>query len=217
MELKEILMIIMNKKNFSFILILLFLQSCSYFNTYSLAATQARNLLIGAPSKEVTKSEYEDFPYSFVKLKIGKSEDVIMSLVSITNGIFHWISSDRISIYTLEGRIVRTDGLIHDISLVNLDTLNSLSPRKDYLVFNYHYPELYSVHHKFKLKSSKNISFLYLEDSIEVSRLEFEVAIPLLKRKHSNIYFLRDGKVISSTQKIHPMMPEFKLDFFYKT
>jgi len=217
MELREISMIIMNKKNYSLILIFLFLQCCSSFNSYSLAATKARNILISSPAKEVTKSEYENFPYSFIKLKIGKSEDVIMSLVSITDGIFHWISSDRISIYTLEGRVVRTDGLIHDISLVNLDALNSFNLQKDYLVFNYRYPELYSVHHKFKLKSNENISFHYLEDSIEVSRLEFEVSIPLLNKKHNDVYYLSGGKVISSIQKIHPMMPEFKLVFFYKT
>ena len=55
-----------------FTLLILLLQSCAVVD-YKDVPALARSILFGAPDQEVTDSFYENMPYSFAKIRIGRS------------------------------------------------------------------------------------------------------------------------------------------------
>jgi len=139
----------MNKHNTLFVLTsLLYIHSCTglppvaYIDITSTLYRQT----FGYQSTDITKEFFDEFEYSFLRAQIGNSQDVIMVLAYINDNVFEWVSSDKISIFTKDGRIIKTKGLPHDIEITTLRRNLNFSKEENifYEKINFSFPLLYS-------------------------------------------------------------------------
>jgi hypothetical protein len=104
------------------ILILLFLSGCgnlpiAYIQNFS----SVNNVIFGYPDYEITNEIYDDYEDSFMKIRFGRGPHAILILAYIRDGVYEWVGADDVVIYTYNGRIIRTIGLVHIIlSLKNI-------------------------------------------------------------------------------------------------
>ena len=106
-----------------FTLLIILLQSCAVVD-YKDVPALTRSILLGAPDQDVTPSFYESMPYSFAKVKIGRSRIGFMVLLSIDDEIYEWIGSYDERIFTKHGKIISTSGLDYNINFINSQDLN---------------------------------------------------------------------------------------------
>ena len=72
-------------------------------------------VLFGLPDIPVVLEAIENLPYATMRAKLGRSGWVIMVLGRYERDLLHWISSDKITLVTRGGRLVRTAGLPEDL------------------------------------------------------------------------------------------------------
>jgi hypothetical protein len=113
---------ILNFKNL--ILLIIFasqLQACasidqqrvapSYFKAYE----SIKGSIFGYPD-EISTNLVKNIPYASMKLQIGKGSAGLLILEQLNEGLQTWVSADGIRIQILEGRIIKTGGLIHNLT-----------------------------------------------------------------------------------------------------
>ena len=166
---------------------------------------------------DINESYVSNKPFDVIRLRVGRSEAVIMVLVNNANGIKEWISSDRVKIFTENGKVIKTIGLKHDIELndfkkylLNRDqksgsfTSNFIEPKLLYLEtqFDYAFTDERYI---------KNI--IEKRDSVLVDVYEENIFIERLHWRTRNFYFVRDGKIVRTEQQIHPLMKKISIDY----
>jgi len=212
----------MSKNNiFSVLCFLFFINSCTSLPpvAYLDITTSLYRQAFGYEATEITKEFYENFEYSFLRAEIGKSKDVILVLAYVNDNIFEWVSSDEISIFTKEGRIIKTKGLPHDMDITKLRrNLNSLNDENVfYEKINFSFPALYSANYVSELYRIDDYSFSTMGEEQIGFRIIETASISEIgwKVKNEYIYSL-SGSPISTVQEIHPSLPKIRLDYYIK-
>lgn len=193
---------------------ILFLQSCSYFSFYRETA-QLIASTVSPDSFEVTKTFYDNFDYSFAKLRIGRSDDLIIVLANYENGLYEWVSSDKVRIITNKfGKIVNTFGLDSDLDIKNY-YINKFSGN---YIFNTSFtsPELNYARTYAEIKLSNRTNFDYLSEEKYIEIFEESISIPSIFWKAKNYYYFDDGRPLFTRQNIHPNIPQIEIEFYIK-
>jgi hypothetical protein len=203
-------------RNFYLGSLLLFLQSCSYFNFYQ----ETASLIVSTVkpiNTEVTNKFYDDFDYSFAKLRIGRSGSLIVVLLSYEDGVYEWVSSDNIILKTNRfGKIISTRGLNSDIFIKKLEN-KVLDTEENFAYYlDYTNPDLISAFTESKIKDLGYQEFSYLSDTLNVRKFREDVSISKIFWSNSNTYFFYEDRPLYTEQKIHPNIPEIRLTFYLK-
>ena len=192
------------------LLMILLISSCSGFD-FIQAAPVLKNYLVGYKDIAISDDFINQQEYSFVKIKIGKSQPVILSLAYVRDGVYEWVSADGARIFTSNGRIFKTQGLVSNSQLMNkknFPSINLLPVKQSRLI------ELTNPH-----TITEQISNTYIEyERDSFISLKEEVKTIAFRWNYINTYLINidDGLVIQSVQKIHPNLDEFHLEFYYK-
>lgn len=195
----ESLMAFMNRY---FLICILITSSCAsldYEEIYSIS----RNAIFGVDDIVINQDLINRTRYSFIKVKIGKSRVAIMPLSEISNNVYKWVGSDS-TIYTLNGKIIKTIGLDHDIDLI------SMEPEQTLILLQHPNAMItQSISYK-TMELSNSLNSKYEEIREVFNTIDF-------KWRGENIY-IRDkksGLYYKSTQSIHPRLDKVSLDFVY--
>ena len=198
-----------------FTLLILLLQSCAVVD-YKDVPALARSILFGAPDQEVTDSFYENMPYSFAKIRIGRSRIGFMVLLSIENDIYEWIGSYDERILTKHGKIISTSGLDYNINFINSGDSNvncdNCSATYQIQLDN---PEALLIQ---KVTNSfvKNEEISLMNQKSVASYVEKFETIKLRWKGENFYWFNNNGQPIKSVQEIHPTLGKIEITFFYK-
>ena len=97
-----------------------FLISCSSnpltdFVKSNLYINSIQRIIYGYPDFPITRELVESIPYASLRLKIGKGPAGLMILQKKEDGIYSWVSKDKVLLQIKGGRIVRTSGLNNDL------------------------------------------------------------------------------------------------------
>ncbi len=184
----------------------LILSSCSYVS-YSDALPLIKTALVGVEDIEISNEFIAQREYSFAKFKMGRSGIAILTLAYVNNDIFEWVSSTNEKIFTYKGKIVKTEGLLSNINVLNIDALieSDFGTSKQFsLLINLTNPSAV-IEHRSQYISTENL-------------ITESVFIPSLNKNVENFYYMNDsnGRVIRSIQSIHPRLPKIEIDFYYK-
>ncbi len=184
---------------------LFFINSCSYIS-YTEILPIVRSTVMGADDIEITKSYIANREFSFAKFKLGRSSVAILSLAFIKDDVFEWVSSSNERIFTLNGKIIRTIGLPHNIEILDRDLDKSFSNKT--LLVSLDNPTA-------TVSQSLTYNSKLVNGSLEVSE---EVTFNELDISFINEYLIEEstGRAISSTQKIHPRLSKISINFYYK-
>ena len=205
-------MICMNKVSKPLVLSLLLLQGCSAINAFQVFPLIG-NAIRGTPDIPITESFIGDMEYSFAKVRIGRSTNAVLTLAYINNGIYQWVSSDGGSIYTQNGRIIRTEGMSQNSHFLNLLHL----PGRAELPFSVQ--QLLHVTDPDALLTQNSI-YTTSPNTSRVSTYEIQEAVITeginWSFVNTFVFDFDTGRPIKTTQYIHPHLKPFEIEFFYK-
>ena len=196
-------------------LILLLISSCSFIEVQDIPA-YSKLLIFGAPDIEISNEYYLEMPFSFAKVKLGRSGVAILSLTSIDKGTYSWIGEDGTRIYTRNGKIIQTFGLDHNVS--HLTEWNYPFTRSYFKATS----EIQLGNPPALLSQQSTLTFSH-EELIGLEK-EYQAKVFIeafssnrFKWSDENIYWVSErGKVIRSIQRIHPNLEDIEITFYYK-
>ena len=199
-------MIYMNKI-LMFSILAMSLSSCQTI-PYSQIPTIIKTAVMGAEDIVISNQVIEGKEFSFIKARIGKDFIAVLSLVSIDDGVFNWISGTGEHIYTFNGKVVKTTGLLHNIHAYSYknfscEAFNQGSINYDLMLDN---PKAF-------ISQAAEISY---SPSLPKKCTE-KIITNGISWNSKNYYTYNSNNLpLQTTQSIHPKLPTIQIDFFYK-
>lgn len=193
-------------------ILLVFILSISFSSCQTIPYAQIpiiiKTAVIGADDIVISDQVIEAREFSFIKVKIGKDFIAILSLVSINDGVFNWISSTGEHIFTFNGKVIKTTGLPHNIHVYS------------YKSFSCELSNQGSINYDLMLDNPK----AFISQAAEIS---YNSPIPKkctetivtngFSWSSKNYYtYSANNLPLQTTQSIHPKLPIIQIDFFYK-
>ena len=120
----------MRIKKFVPILLLVFLNSCSSLpdnvaSNFQIAYNSIQAAIFGFEDYPITKELVNQIPYASMRVKIGKGPAGLLILESKNKKFKKWTSADGVSLIENNGQIIRTEGLINNVT--NIRFLSEIS------------------------------------------------------------------------------------------
>ena len=197
---------------------ILLLNSCAFLE-YKDTLDTIKSLTLGAQDIKIDSDFLESRQYSFIKVKIGRSLLAIMSLSRIEGDTFTWVGQNNEIIQTKYGRIISTIGLSHDIDILNRSEINPLSDDLNDLLVLLENPRAIV-----ELKRSRTIEknvMLTLDNDYAADKYEVSFQARSFSWTGTNTYWFDQRSdlpflPLKSITTIHPRLPIFEIDFYYK-
>ena len=199
------------------LLVVLLLSSCgnlpiAYIQNFS----SVNNVVFGFPDLDITEETYNNYDYSFIKVRFARGPVSILILAFVEENTYQWVGADNVSIFTENGRVIKTIGLDHNLDISSKSRVlnNEILIHETINLTN---PDLYSALLT-SVRSSKLDTFFRFGEKVDALRISEDAAIKLIGWKKSNYYFqnLESGLVEKSKQHIHPRLPALNIEFYYK-
>ena len=228
------------------ILALLFLiTSCGNLPiTYIQNFSSVNSVIFGFPDSEITQDIYDDYEFSFIKVKFARGPTSILILAYVEDDIYQWVGVEDVSIYTKYGRVIKTTGLPHNFEIndpksnniynsspvITSNRINKLvnflrqairpADKKSESIYesiNLFNPDLYLA----TLVTSRSISsssIIRFGSNVDALKISEESSIPLINWHNSNYYYqnIESGFVEKTEQSLHPRLPIINIEFYYK-
>lgn len=197
-------MTFMNKIRFA--LIMVFLYSCQSI-PYSQFPIFIKSSIYGAEDIVIDDSILSKKKYSFIKVRLGKDFIAVLSLVSIHNNVYEWISTTGEKIFTYKGKVIRTIGLIHNTNIYSFEGFSCMVSNSTHM----NYDVMLEDPKAFITQSAlTNINF-------ENDHCYEDVITKEFKWSFQNQYiYNQSGLPMTTFQSIHPMLPVAEIHFYYK-
>ncbi|HCK03494.1 MAG TPA: hypothetical protein DHV86_01850 [Methylophilaceae bacterium] len=199
-------------------LILLLLSSCGNLPiTYIQNFSSVNSVVFGFPDQEITQELYDEYEYSFIKVRFGRGPISIMILAYVDDGVYQWSGVDDVTLYTLNGRVIKTTGLQTDFEIPDPKPRSHGEAGTIYESINLFSPNLYHATLKTSLSQSPK-SIVRFGSRVDAVRAHEKASIPIINWKQSNYYFRSLGSdlVEKTEQHIHPRLPVLHIEFYYK-
>ena len=226
---KESIFFLLVKNLRSFVLIL-FLFSCASFDTSNIASNfqtayiAAKNAIFGYPDIEIDEALIESIPYASMSIKIGNGPKGLLVLESLSGEEEIWVSADRVYIVIKKGRIVKTFGLLNNLT----DFQSSANSFEDFMKKNIKSDQFYSYYSYDKPRLSDLRTHVQMRNlgSEKIQLLRGEKDLFCIQEIIKNTYLGwevvnkywvdEEGYVWKSIQNISPKLPEISFEITKK-
>ena len=200
-------------KNSIIVLTLIFLSSCNYLS-YADIVPLAKTAVFGVEDIKIDDNFLSQQKYSFIKVNVGRTGVAILTLSSIKDGVYTWVSATGEKLHTYNGKIIKSFNINHDTHFITFSEFsfneNLKNTEYDYNIRLFNPNTLVTQEatlQSIDLSSSKGEDMYYEEF---VSTRGF-------KWRFVNKYWLNnDGYVTRSIQHLHPKLPKYEIHFYYK-
>tara|TARA_B100000029_G_scaffold421428_1_gene427698 strand:- start:562 stop:1245 length:684 start_codon:yes stop_codon:yes gene_type:complete len=176
------------------------------------------NLIFGFEDYPITQEVVDQIPYASMRMKIGKGPAGLLILESIDREAnkFTWVSADSIFITTQNGRIIRAEGLLN-----NLTDFISSEPSFEQILDDQYLgqkfkryisldnPEVYEMELNVSFEKFETEDVFILGRKRELVLIEETIENSYTRWKHTNKYWVdqNSGFVWQSIQEIAPNLP----------
>jgi hypothetical protein len=199
------------------IIAILLLSSCgnlpiAYLQNFS----SVNNVVFGFPEYEITQEIYEEFENSFLKIRFGRGPHAILILAYVDNDIYEWVGADDVSIFTKNGRIIKTSGLVHNFEVIKpLEKL--YTSNEVYESINLLNPDLFSATLKHSISTDEK-KLTKLGSTINVNRIKDNISLDIIGWKKQDVYYQNSvtQQIEAIEQHIHPELPAVKVEYYLK-
>ena len=197
--------------------VILFLTSCGNLPiTYLQNFSSVNSVVFGFPEYEITEEIYNDYDNSFIKVRFGRGPHAILVLAYVDNNVYEWVGADNVKIFTLNGRIIKTEGLTNNFEIIR-PLIDIFSLSDVYETINLFNPDLISstIH---RSMNSRKTTIKKLGRKIQVNRIEESFDLDLIGWTGVNLYYRNtsSNQIESSEQIIHPRLPIAKIEYYFK-
>jgi len=199
------------------IIAILLLSSCgnlpiAYLQNFS----SVNNVVFGFPEYEITQEIYDEFENSFLKIRFGRGPHAILILAYVDNNIYEWVGADDVSIFTKNGRIIKTSGLVHNFEVIKpLEKL--YTSNEVYESINLLNPDLFSATLKHSISTDEK-KLTKLGSTINVNRIKDNISLDIIGWKKQDVYYQNSvtKQIEAIEQHIHPELPPVKVEYYLK-
>ena len=199
------------------IIAILLLSSCgnlpiAYLQNFS----SVNNVVFGFPEYEITQEIYDEFENSFLKIRFGRGPHAILILAYVDNDIYEWVGADDVSIFTKNGRIIKTSGLVHNFEVIKpLEKL--YTSNETYESLNLLNPDLFSATLKHSISTDEK-KLTKLGNTINVNRIKDNISLDIIGWKKQDVYYqnIVTQQIEAIEQHIHPKLPVVKVEYYLK-
>lgn len=199
------------------IIAILLLSSCgnlpiAYLQNFS----SVNNVVFGFPEYEITQEIFDEFENSFLKIRFGRGPHAILILAYVDNDIYEWVGADDVSIFTKNGRIIKTSGLVHNLEIIKpLEKL--YTSNEAYESLNLLNPDLFSATLKHSISIDEK-KFTKLGNTINVNRIKDNITLDIIGWQKQDIYYqnIDTQQIEAIEQNIHPELPVVKVEYYLK-
>ena len=201
----------MIKHKIYLILLLTLANSCSFIS-YNQVIPLIKEATFGAADIELSEEFILEQSFSFARVDLGKGANIIMVLQEINSNFYTWVSSTGEKMITYNGKIVRTEGLIYNIEIINPNDFKLLSlsgESKGTFNLMLKNPQAF-IEQEFYISN--------VEDTVDYLLFEEKVFTAILSAEQNNFYWLdkKLGRIVKTKQAVHPNLPKIRIDFVYK-
>lgn len=203
-------------KSFIIALSLIFLSSCNNLS-YTEVAPLAKVAIFGVDDIEVDDNFLAQKKYSFIKVNVGRTGVAILTLASIKDGVYTWVSATGEKLQTYNGKIIKTFDVTYDTHFITFAnfSFNKNTGNLDYAEFDYNI-RLFNPNTLVAQAATLKSVDLNPSEGNDTYFEEF-VTTKGFKWKFVNKYWLNDdGYVTKSIQYMHPKLPKYEIHFYYK-
>lgn len=187
--------------------------------TYTEAANFIKGYALGFPEDTVSQEKLKSINASVANIKIGRGPSSLVVLAYVQNGSHEWVSNDGVKVFTRSGQVFKTMGLASDVTYqpINYQDI-SLHGTSFITTASFYQPDLFLTSVENIIVKEEKMAVLVKEgQEIEATLYKHNFYIPSIKWGGVNKYFVdENGLIIRSEQELHPKLPVFKIDFFYK-
>ena len=100
--------------------VILLLTSCNNLPiAYAQNFSSVNNVVFGFPDYEITPEIYEEYEFSFIKVRFNRGPHSILILSFVKDNTFEWAGLDGVKLFTQNGRVIKTEGLTHNFEIMN--------------------------------------------------------------------------------------------------
>ena len=199
------------------IIAILLLSSCgnlpiAYLQNFS----SVNNVVFGFPEYEITQEIFDEFENSFLKIRFGRGPHAILILAYVDNDIYEWVGADDVSIFTKNGRIIKTSGLVHNFEVIKpLEKL--YTSNEAYESLNLLNPDLFSATLKHSISIDEK-KLTKLGNTINVNRIKDNISLDIIGWKKQDVYYqnIDTQQIEAIEQHIHPELPVVKVEYYLK-
>jgi len=199
------------------IIAILLLSSCgnlpiAYLQNFS----SVNNVVFGFPEYEITQEIFNEFENSFLKIRFGRGPHAILILAYVDNDIYEWVGADDVSIFTKNGRIIKTSGLVHNFEVIKpLEKL--YTSNETYESLNLLNPDLFSATLKHSISTDEK-KLTKLGNTINVNRIKDNISLDIIGWKKQDVYYqnIVTQQIEAIEQHIHPKLPVVKVEYYLK-
>ena len=200
------------------LLVLLLLSSCgnlpiAYIQNFS----SVNSVIFGFSDTEITQEIFDGYEYSFIKVRFARGPVSILVLAYVDGDIYEWVGQDGVSIFTQNGRVIKTSGLDHNFEISSHSDDASEILNEKYETINLYNPDLYlATLHSFSSPSYSQMN--RFGSNIDVIKIKENISIDLIGWNESNYYYknIESGVIEKAKQHIHPRLPALSIEFYYK-
>ncbi|MFM2482020.1 YjbF family lipoprotein [Celerinatantimonas sp. YJH-8] len=200
--------------------IFLLLEGCT--SDSHMAYQMFQDALIKAPDATMSDAQLAQIPYSLTYIRLGDEPRAMVVLAKVSGPERVWISSNKESLVTRYGRIIRTEHLQDaNISNITFDRHDPLADGLDGLAKanykasgyvdmmpGYQYGLPFQTHYTVKGTVQQNIA----NHAKQLIQVDEDYVIPALNYHTVNHYWLdQHGLVWKSVQRPIPTLPPFTL------
>jgi len=212
-----------NNKKYLLPLILLISSCETPLPLYQLIYDAGSELRKNVKDNQISRDTFDSIEFAFIRASIGfGGSKSILVLARQNNGILEWVSASSEKIYTLNGKIIKTEGLPNDIELLTIDAYKDFPTfNETSALINFYNPSLYSQNQNIVLKKKGMSSIKHpIEGSSDILVELYEERVKMKKIYWSvknKYYFNSDTGYLERTeQTIHPDLPPISIDFVRK-
>ena len=207
-------------KYYFFIPTLIIFYGCQSLQTQNIApgyieTIKAINNAVFGYKSDISIDAIQEIPYASMLLKIGKGPQGLLILESVNGNLLTWVSADGVYFVTEKGRIIKTEGLLNNLTdvLKGFSSLeDTVSHKESFEVYySYNKPELRNLHLSltYSVKGTEIIEIM--GTSKELLLIHEAGESSLLGWKFINKYWVDDNFMVwKSIQTISPKLPKIE-------
>jgi len=172
---------------------------------------------LGERDISVTQEDLLNRQFSLLKIRVGRGAPVFASLAYIRGDIFEWVLPNNQRILTRNGKIVKTENISHNISILDqrrIKDITNTSIVSNYLVQLSNPNAIINSESSWEFLKTERV---YLSKEHDASKYREIVNYKNLRKRFKNYYWIDNvsKRVVLSYQTIHPNLPKLTLEFYY--
>lgn len=203
----------------AYLLVFLILAGCASGSEKSLGRILIDSTIssLSRQSQTNLNNSIKNSRFSFMHVKLGRNIEATLELAYIKDGIYEWRGNDGVRIFTKDGIIIKTIGLMPDISY-EYNISNLFEERESepfYSKIRFYSPDLEFIRGINQLYPMDNEIILYKEKEVQTKKFKITREIAELNWKKSNYFYFLNNRVIYSEQYLNPFLPKVLITFYY--